>query len=293
MTIPGVEAGQSGYFSTPSNALDPRLFDGDHIRPEVREWILGTLDVFWARRYNVPELWSTVWLAGSGISYQWAAARGNGDLDVLIGVDWSAFYFHNPEYQGLSAVDVADQFNSEFHADLWPSTAETIIGTNGQVNSAPTGFSGRFEVTFYVNATGSDIRDIHPYAAYNVTTNEWTVTPPVLPHNPKKLYPTTWWDYVHDERRLADSLLQRYNHVQGQVAMQGRGSPAWVTTSRQLKAVQDQISTLYDARRRSPSRDRATGTLPTSDGKPTSSSVPPSHCTTSGPPRLPAARTTR
>src|SRR5881227_3059425 len=77
--------GQSGYFSAPSNVLDPRLFDGDEIRHEVRVWIINTLYDYWRQHYRLPIAWSTVWLAGSGISYQWQAARGNGDLDVLIG----------------------------------------------------------------------------------------------------------------------------------------------------------------------------------------------------------------
>lgn len=233
-----VSAGQSGYFSTPSNVLDPRLFDGDHLRPEVRGRLLHTLLNFWAPRYAVVDRWTTAWLAGSGISYQWNAARGNGDLDVLIGIDWPAFFQVNPEQRGLSAAEMADQFNAELHADLWPRTAETIFAAGN--------YSGVFEVTYYVNATGSDIRDIHPYAAYNLTDNTWTVTPPVLPHNPATLYPTEWWDYVHDERRLADALIQRYNHVQGGLRTQQRGTPGWSSGGRQLQVIADQIGTLYD-----------------------------------------------
>jgi len=234
----GVHDGQSGYFSRPSNALDPRLFDTDQLRPDVRGYLLETLMDFWRPRYEVVELWTTVWLAGSGISYQWNANRGNGDLDVLIGIDWPAFFFHNPEQRGLSTTEMADQFNAELHADLWPRTAKTQFAVGG--------FSGIFEVTYYVNATGSNIEDIHPYAAYNLTDDSWTVRPPVLPDNPETLYPKEWWDYVHDERRLADSLIQRYNHVQGAVRTSVPGSPGWSTGGRQLQAVADQIGALYD-----------------------------------------------
>jgi hypothetical protein len=234
----GIHEGQSGYFSRPSNSLDPRLFDGDRIRPEVRRWIVRTLYAYWDERYIRPSSWSTVWIAGSGISHQWAADRGNGDLDVLIGVNWPLFFLHNPDMRGLSDAEAADQINQELHRDLWPKTAHQIFSAGG--------FSGPFEVTFYVNATGSDIRDIHPYAAYNLTSDTWTVKPPILPEDPKTLYPKGWWDYVEDERRLADSLIQRYNHVQGAIRTSVPGTPAWSTNSRNLQVVADQIGALYD-----------------------------------------------
>lgn len=234
----GVHDGQSGYFSRPSNALDPRLFDGDHIRANVKDWITDTLYAYWTQKYDVPSLWSTVWIAGSGISYQWNADRGNGDLDVLIGIDWPAFFYHNEDMRGLSSAEAADQINQELHADLWPTTAEKVFSAGG--------FSGTFEVTFYVNATGSDIRDINPYAAYNLSNDTWTVKPPALPEDPRTLYPKEWWDYVEDERRLADALIQRYNHVQGSVRTSTPGGAAWASNGRNLQVVADQIATLYD-----------------------------------------------
>lgn len=238
----GVHEGQSGYFSRPSNALDPRLFDGDRIHEALRVWIVETFHAYWYRtnQGNDASLWATIWLAGSGISYQWQADRGNGDLDVLIGVDWSAFFFHEPQYRGFSEAEVADLINQDMHRELWPTTAETRITAPGSK------FSGIFEVTFYINATGSDIRDINPYAAYNLTSNTWTVRPPVLPEDPKTLYPKEWWDYVEDERRLADSLIQRYNHVQGTLRTSVPGTPGWSSGGRQLQAVADQVTTLYD-----------------------------------------------
>lgn len=236
----GIHEGQSGYFSRPSNALDPRLFDGDRIRPDVRQWVLLTLYRYWAQKYPFARQWSTVWIAGSGISYQWAADRGNGDLDILIGIDWPQFFEDVPDMRGLSSTEAADQINQDLHRDLWPKTAETRIGTPDEQ------YSGIFEVTFYVNATGSDIRDINPYAAYNLTSDEWTVKPPVLPEDPRTLYPKEWWDYVEDERRLADSLIQRYNHVQGSIGTSVSGGAAWSSNSRNLQVVADQIGTLYD-----------------------------------------------
>src|SRR4051812_3164156 len=100
-TAPALWPGQSGYFSTPSDRLDPNLFTGDVIKPEVRHHILSVFFNYMSKYHNARN-WCTVWLAGSGISYQWDADRGNGDLDVLIGVDWVKFYTANPDYHGLS-----------------------------------------------------------------------------------------------------------------------------------------------------------------------------------------------
>jgi NAD-dependent DNA ligase len=38
-----------------------------------------------------------------------------------------------------------------------------------------------FDMTWYVNPQAFDIRRINPYAAYNLSDDEWTVQPPDLP----------------------------------------------------------------------------------------------------------------
>jgi len=166
--------GGSGYFAARATGLDPALFElGDHLRPEVRLHILSTLYSFWERLYHAPKEWSTAWIAGSGITTAWNADRegGNapGDLDVLIGVDYAAFYRFNPDYQGNSEHALAHHFNQQMHDQLWNSTDHTRI--NGST----------YELTFYVNPGGTDIRDINPYAAYDVSHDLWTVHPVAVP----------------------------------------------------------------------------------------------------------------
>ena len=235
------QEGGSGYFSTPSDHLDPRLFSSDEkFIPAVRTWILNTLYSYWGRHFRAPQKWSTVWVAGSGISYQWAADRSNGDLDVLIGVDFPEFYRHNSEYLGLSESDVADLFNHAFKEQLWPTTAQTVF------SSPHEDIPGAFEVTFYVNPNSADIRDIKPYAAYNLTADEWTVRPPELPENPESLYPKEYRDYVTDERRMADSLVQHYDHQATVLKGQQPGSPGWHNTMHAMGLVVDQARALFD-----------------------------------------------
>src|SRR6478609_6775003 len=76
-----LDLGASSYFSRPAKTLDPNLFEGEHLHPDVRDTILRIFMDYMASRYHNPHEWAMVWLAGSGISFQWAADRGNGDLD--------------------------------------------------------------------------------------------------------------------------------------------------------------------------------------------------------------------
>jgi hypothetical protein len=225
-------AGESGYFSSPEDRLDPRLFDGERIKPDVRQWILNRLYTFWGDRYHRPKTWSTTWIAGSGISYQWAAGRGNGDLDILIGVDYDEFFAANPRFAGMSPEDLSAIFNEEFHADLWPSTAETTF------------HGGIFEVTFYVNPNATDIRSINPYAAYDLSHDAWTVRPP---HGEDFNHPQAFYQYAESEAKQARSIVDQYNSVAAQAKASQPGTPGWHNSMRQAELLVGQASALYDS----------------------------------------------
>jgi len=151
----------TSYFSSPSTTLDPQLFDGRTIKGWVRQGILNILHDFLNKKFRHSELWSHAWLAGSGVSYQWSAARQPGDLDCLIGVDYEQFRKANPEFIGLSDTEISAEINDDFRAELYPQTEDW----NG------------YELTFYVNPGATDIRTIKPYAAYDLKYDEWTVHP--------------------------------------------------------------------------------------------------------------------
>jgi len=189
----GIQAGSTSYFSAPEEGLDPKLFDGTHLAPHVRNGILRLLFDFLNERFMHPDLWCHVWLAGSGVSYQWSAQREPADLDVLIGVDFVQFRKAHPQYMGLSDSEIAAMMNEEFHNDLHPQTCD---------------WDG-FEVTFYVNANGSDIRNINPYAAYDLTHDEWTV----YPSKQSAQRNLAWDEAVHRDRTMALNAVSRYSQA--------------------------------------------------------------------------------
>jgi hypothetical protein len=234
--------GESGYFSAPGESLDPRLFNGERFRPEVRQWILNTLYHFWSQRYKDPQSWSTVWVAGSGISYQWAAGRGNGDLDILIGVDYDDFFDANPRFAGLSEDDIASTFNQEFHEFLWPTTEHTQISEGKPVN--PIGTNDIFEVTFYVNPGATDIRNINPYAAYNLSDDSWTVRPPT---GDAFQHPKEFYDSAANEVDTANRIVSQYNSYATQAKTLNPGSPGWHNTMRQVDLLASQAASMFDA----------------------------------------------
>lgn len=166
----------TSYFSAPAPELDPKLFEGRQLKSWVRTGIQSILNDFLNLHYRHSELWAHPWLAGSGVSYQWSAARQPGDLDCLIGVDYLQFRKANPEFRGLTDKEISEQINEEFRDELYGQTENW----NG------------YELTFYVNPGATDIRTIKPYAAYDLKFDEWTVSP-----DPQQIPPVNKeWDQV-------------------------------------------------------------------------------------------------
>jgi hypothetical protein len=188
----------TSYFSTPSDTLDPKLFGGRHLHATIRTGILNLLLEFLNSKYRHPELWAHAWLAGSGVSYQWESAREPGDLDCLVGVNFIEFRRANPEDAGLSDTEIANMLNEQFYDELQPTTANW----NG------------YELTFFVNATATDIRDIKPYAAYDLTYDEWTVTPHPSIHPPS--FPS-WETAIYHDREMAGQIRTRFESARNEL----------------------------------------------------------------------------
>ena len=181
----------TSYFSAPAPTLDPKLFDGRSIKSWVRNGINHLLHDFLNHFYRHSELWAHPWLAGSGVSYQWQAAREPGDLDCLVGVDYEQFRKANPEYTGLSDGEISSTINEQFYNGLLPKTSNW----NG------------YELTFYVNPGATDIRSIKPYAAYDLKYDEWTVYPDPSQQAPSNML----WDVVAgNDDKLAKQIHTRF-----------------------------------------------------------------------------------
>lgn len=232
MTLP---PGASGYFSAPSDMLDPNLFAGDVLRPEVRTMIVSAAcDAMENEGLHDPENWLGLWITGSGITYQWDANRGNGDLDVMVGIDYSRFTQTNPGYAGVDEESASAYINSELKAKVWPDTAMEQFGTNV------------YEVTFFWNpGTENDVRNIHPYSAYDVIGNTWVVRPPKLPADPRTLYPREWFTRADRDRDFTTDLLARYNTLSGMFAASPYGSPGYHNAGAALNHVTAQAHALW------------------------------------------------
>lgn len=238
-----IQTGASSYFSTPSNILDPHLFDGEHLYPHVRETINNLLFSYLDTQYNNARSWTMVWLAGSGVSYQWAADRGNGDLDVLFGIDYSQFVTDNPQFEFMSIPEIAEAIDNDLRKSLWPSTSAIEF----PIESVPYGPMQFYEVTFFLNPYVTNdpdsITNIHPYAAYNVTEDGWTV-------KPAKGTALTSDFPVDYERKAADNLLQaqqlvsRHQHLKKLAATEL--GPRQINHKGSLALVTQEIKNMFD-----------------------------------------------
>lgn len=231
--------GESGYFSSPTDNLDYHLFDTDEtLLPDVRALLNSYLLAYLGIRYRNPESWVMAWLAGSGISYQWSAGRGNGDLDVLFGIDYNKFVTDNPEFSYMERPEIAEYIDNDLKRVLWKQTA--VVPINGQ----------NYEVTFYLNdnveATPNSITNIHPYAAYNITLDEWTVRPPKLPKDPRILYSQEFERAVEDDRAATEALLGRWNGLLRDGSSIHPNSPQARNNELHRELVRSQARTLYD-----------------------------------------------
>jgi hypothetical protein len=221
-----VEPQSTSYFSKPETELDPRIFIGDRLRPWVRNSIQRILFEYLSKQYSSPDRWVNMWLAGSGVSYQWSAARDPGDLDCLVGIDYVLFRKSNPEYTGLSNDEIAHMLNKDFSSDIMPTTKN---------------WEG-YELTYYVNPQ-SNIKDINPYAAYNLLADDWTVAPE---KTPTPGFSRAWENKAERDYETALELVNRYSQVLNEV--QAATNPAYrLNAQRKLDDIVDQAAAFYDS----------------------------------------------
>jgi hypothetical protein len=183
---------ETSYFSEPESTLDPKLFEGMRLKSWVRSALNAFLFNYLGSAFKAPEYWTHSWIAGSGASYQWSASRNPGDLDILVGIDYIEFRKANPDYVGLSDVEISKMLNEGFREHVMPNT---------------TNWEG-YEVTFYVNPGATDIRSINPYAAYDLIQDDWTVFPEKHPTAPNY---AEWEVAVNRDHQRAVEVVAHYS----------------------------------------------------------------------------------
>jgi len=216
---------ETSYFSQPAAGLDPRLFRDNKLIPKVRNSILQILLTHLGSKYNGSSGWAKAWLAGSGVSFSWAAHREPADLDCLVGVDFARFRESNMDFAGLSNKEIAQMLNEGFSEQLHPVTKE---------------FMGSFELTFYVNQR-AEIVELKPYAAYSLTYDDWTVFPQAvgIQENPE------WEPSVERDRAATVEILGRYAKAMSKLESSGVDALR-VNAKTELKLAMQQATALYE-----------------------------------------------
>jgi hypothetical protein len=220
-----VEPSETSYFSAPGAGLDPRLIRNNKLIPAVRSSILRILFDHLKQHYYNPEAYVQVYLAGSGISYQWTAARTPADLDCLITVNYLLFRQANQEFKGLSDKQISAMFNDNFRKFLHPLTEN---------------FLDAFELTFYVNVNPS-IKAIKPYAAYSVTNDDWVVTPEINKPPINKF----WDEVVSRDTNMTNEILSRYSKALSELG-NATNDQARRNAEFALKTAVDQGAAVFD-----------------------------------------------
>lgn len=224
----------TSYFSEPEQGLDPEMFRGMRMRDDIRNWILDTVHGFLARRYMYPESWTRLWIAGSAVSYQWSAARSPADLDVMLGIDYVGFRQANPDFTASSDTEIARMLNVDMFEGLYPEISQVDIG------------SREFEMTVYVNpgvtAEQDSILFIQPYAAYDLSQDEWAVVPEA---NPVVRVHPSWDVTIETDRMRGQKVVSEYGKAVE--AIRGaRNNAHRANAERMLTHVLDAASGLYD-----------------------------------------------
>ena len=216
---------ETSYFSQPTVGLDPRLFTNGKLTPTVRSAILQLLFNYLNDNYTGANEWAAAWLAGSGVSYQWAAQRDPGDLDCLVTINFISFRQSNSQYLRFSDQDIAEMLNEGFRGVLQPRTES---------------FMNSFELTFYA-ITSPRITDIKPYAAYSLSDDDWTVIPqPITVHSVEK------WDktVAADKQRTIDALTK---YIGAKNKYESASNEAIKTNAKsEMRVAMSQASQIYD-----------------------------------------------
>lgn len=190
----GRQAPRERIFGKTQDELNEELWDGDRLKPKVRSALLERLNRSLKDFDQNWHQWVKAYFAGSMASLWW----GNNDLDILVGVDYDKARHQVGGFADLSNEEIKDILNAKFR--------ETF---NDPEYDAPWN-DETYELTAYNNLNSYDIRDIRPYAAYEMLENMWYVKPPHLPHWSPSEFPqgTGLWSYINGMANAIKGVLE-------------------------------------------------------------------------------------
>lgn len=170
-------------FGKTHQELNEELWEGDRLKASVRRPLLDRLNNVMKKFDESWHRWARAYFAGSMASLWW----GNNDLDILVGVDYDQAREVVDEFSTLDDDQISEMLNRAFRADF-----------NDHNYQAPWNEES-YELTGYNNLDSYDIRDIRPYAAYEMLENKWYVRPPELPFWDATQFPEGkgLWSYIN------------------------------------------------------------------------------------------------
>lgn len=185
-----------GQFAHSKSFLDPDIFDKkEKMHPWIRDPIISLLDSFWTPKYGDWKEWTHLYLAGSLASYWF----GTPDFDTLIGVNTSKFKKTHPNFNGMSDSEICHFLTEELRQISLPDFVFPPDPNTGHS-------LGPLEITFYCNPGSYDIRNIKPYAAYEILDNKWIVHPTQMDkHWNAHALDHAFWERMAD---LADEIKE-------------------------------------------------------------------------------------
>lgn len=229
-----------GQFAHSKQFLDPDIFDkNEKMHPWIRDPIINMLDEFWTPKYGNWREWTHVYLAGSLASYWW----GTPDFDTLIGVNTNELKKEHIQFRGMSDPEICHYLTDELRQI---DVSDFVF---------PNHILGPLDLTFYVNPGSYDIKNIKPYAAYEMLSNKWIVHPIQMDkHWNAHALDHAFWNHMADladeikEALTRDDITERtedclalydYLHSERQKAFSpigggitGRGSLQWIVLNR-------------------------------------------------------------
>ena len=155
----------TAFLAPPHPTLYPCLLDGDRMRPEARDALIGYIVPILESVESGVRAWVRFATIGSGVSYNWDE---RGDLDVQVWIDTAGYVAaggEDPEGLIVRLRTAIIEANYPTCADLGLATPDSV---------------GALKVQYFAKAgtgTREDNLSEQPYGCWDIDGDEWVVRP--------------------------------------------------------------------------------------------------------------------